>query len=107
MSEAIAVGCLGIIGHLLGQPSRMGELTESNEAQALELDDRPDFAGGTNLSQVATSQKQMSASVFNNLFSVLTPAPVLTPEEYDGWQYRWKFFVFRPTCNFIPIMPYD
>ena len=68
MSEAIAVGCLGIIGHLLGQPSRMSELTaESNEAQALELDDRPDFAEGTNLPQVATSQKQKYKNVGQRL----------------------------------------
>lgn len=49
----------------------------------------------------------MSANVLNEFFSVLTPAPVLTPEEYDGWQYRWKFIVFRPACDFIPIMLYD
>lgn len=46
----------------------------------------------------------MAASVLNDLVAVLTPVPVLTPEEYDGWQYRWKAFVFRPACNFIPIV---
>ena len=65
----------------------------------------------SNLFKVATGQKQihwqMSARVLNDVFSVLTPPPALTPEEYDGWEYRWKFFVFRPACNFIQIMPYD
>ena len=49
----------------------------------------------------------MSAKALNDLFSVLTPPPALTPEEYDGWEYRWKFIVFRPACNFIPIMSYN
>lgn len=57
----------------------------------------------SNLFKVATGQTQihwqMSARVLNDVFSVLTPPPALTPEEYDGWEYRWKFFVFRPACN--------
>jgi len=36
------------------------------------------------------------ASAFNDLVSILTPVPVSIPEEYDGWQYRWKGLVFRP-----------
>ncbi|KAJ7781219.1 hypothetical protein B0H16DRAFT_1658848 [Mycena metata] len=30
------------------------------------------------------------------LLAALTPAPFLMPEEYDGLEFRWKWFVFRP-----------
>ncbi|KAJ7047349.1 hypothetical protein C8F04DRAFT_1205296 [Mycena alexandri] len=30
------------------------------------------------------------------LLAVLTPPPFLMPEEYDGLEFRWKWFVFRP-----------
>lgn len=45
------------------------------------------------------------ASVLNDFLSVLTPVPVSTPEQYDGWQYKWKFIVFRPARNFILFVP--
>ncbi|KXN89572.1 Coiled-coil domain-containing protein 47 [Leucoagaricus sp. SymC.cos] len=35
-------------------------------------------------------------SVFPRLLQGLTPPPVNIPEEYDGLQWRWKMFVFRP-----------
>ncbi|RXW25247.1 hypothetical protein EST38_g607 [Candolleomyces aberdarensis] len=35
-------------------------------------------------------------SFLSTLLAGITPPPVVTPEEYDGWEYRWKFFVFRP-----------
>lgn len=36
------------------------------------------------------------ASFLTNILASLTPPPVVTPEEYDGWQLRWKVLVFRP-----------
>ncbi|KAF8826741.1 hypothetical protein HHX47_DHR5000694 [Lentinula edodes] len=33
---------------------------------------------------------------FINVLSRLTPPPFAAPEEYDGLEYRWKLFVFRP-----------
>ncbi|KAE9410524.1 DUF1682-domain-containing protein [Gymnopus androsaceus JB14] len=33
---------------------------------------------------------------FLNIFSQITPPPFVTPEQYDGLEYRWKMFVFRP-----------
>ncbi|KAJ7908343.1 hypothetical protein B0H13DRAFT_2017186 [Mycena leptocephala] len=30
------------------------------------------------------------------LLASLTPAPFINPEEYDGLEFRWKYFVFRP-----------
>ncbi|KAF8165327.1 hypothetical protein B0H34DRAFT_233751 [Crassisporium funariophilum] len=32
----------------------------------------------------------------NQFLANITPPPVVTPEDYDGWQLRWKFIVFRP-----------
>ncbi|KAF8204994.1 hypothetical protein BJ912DRAFT_1073594 [Pholiota molesta] len=31
-----------------------------------------------------------------NFLTAITPPPVVTPEDYDGWQLRWKMLVFRP-----------
>ena len=45
----------------------------------------------------------MAANVLNDFLSVFTPVPISTPEEYDGWQYRWKFIVFRPACNLFQL----
>ncbi|KAH7914334.1 DUF1682-domain-containing protein [Hygrophoropsis aurantiaca] len=36
------------------------------------------------------------ASLLVKLVSSLTPPPFTQGEEYDGWEYRWKFLVFRP-----------
>ncbi|KDR83722.1 hypothetical protein GALMADRAFT_236069 [Galerina marginata CBS 339.88] len=36
------------------------------------------------------------ATILTQFLSGLTPPPVVTPEEYDGWQLRWKVLVFRP-----------
>ncbi|KAJ3785455.1 hypothetical protein GGU10DRAFT_354804 [Lentinula aff. detonsa] len=33
---------------------------------------------------------------FINILSHLTPPPFTAPEEYDGLEYRWKLFTFRP-----------
>ncbi|KAF8974544.1 hypothetical protein BDZ97DRAFT_1911717 [Flammula alnicola] len=35
-------------------------------------------------------------SFLNQFLTTITPPPVVTPEEYDGWQLRWKLLVFRP-----------
>ncbi len=37
-------------------------------------------------------------SVLPKLLAGLTPPPVNVQEEYDGLQWRWKIFVFRPAC---------
>ncbi|KAG6814195.1 hypothetical protein H0H92_000872 [Tricholoma furcatifolium] len=36
------------------------------------------------------------ASFLQQALQVLTPPPVIIPSEYDGLEYRWKFFTFRP-----------
>lgn len=38
-------------------------------------------------------------SVFTKLLAGLTPPPVVVPEDYDGLEWRWKFFTFRPACT--------
>lgn len=35
-------------------------------------------------------------NVFGTLGALLTPPPAHTAYEYDGLQYRWTIFVFRP-----------
>ncbi|KAF9259522.1 DUF1682-domain-containing protein [Marasmius fiardii PR-910] len=35
-------------------------------------------------------------SFAGSLFQAITPPQVSVPEEYDGLQYKWKMFVFRP-----------
>ncbi|ESK96001.1 duf1682 family protein [Moniliophthora roreri MCA 2997] len=35
-------------------------------------------------------------SVVTNILASFAPPPVVVPEEYDGWEARWKMFVFRP-----------
>lgn len=37
-------------------------------------------------------------SALLKFFATLTPPPVNVQEEYDGLQWRWKMFVFRPAC---------
>jgi len=41
------------------------------------------------------------ASVFNDFIAGITPPPVVTPEEYEGWQLKWKALVFRPARMFL------
>ncbi|PPQ72906.1 hypothetical protein CVT26_014569 [Gymnopilus dilepis] len=36
------------------------------------------------------------ASVLTQLLGAITPPPITTPEDYDGWELRWKVLVFRP-----------
>ena len=44
----------------------------------------------------------VSAMSFNPLIalSALTPPPPNLTEDYDGIEYRWKMFTFRPACKF-------
>lgn len=35
-------------------------------------------------------------SFINELLAGITPPPIVTPEHYDGWQLKWRIFVFRP-----------
>ncbi|KAJ8086630.1 hypothetical protein PM082_005453 [Marasmius tenuissimus] len=35
-------------------------------------------------------------SFVGSLLQSITPPPISVPEEYDGLEYRWKIFVFRP-----------
>lgn len=35
-------------------------------------------------------------NILTNVLSQLTPPPIVNPLEYDGWEYKWKFLVFRP-----------
>ena len=41
------------------------------------------------------------ASALNQLLASLTPPPVINPVEYEGLEYRWKMFVFRPAREFL------
>ncbi|KAF8913918.1 hypothetical protein CPB84DRAFT_1757911 [Gymnopilus junonius] len=38
----------------------------------------------------------MATTFLSQLLAAVTPPPILTPEQYDGWQFRWKVLVFRP-----------
>jgi len=40
------------------------------------------------------------ATVLVKLLAGITPPPVVTPKEYDGWELKWKALVFRPACTF-------
>lgn len=35
-----------------------------------------------------------------NLVKLLTPAPVVLPDYYDGIEYRWKSLTFRPAREY-------
>ncbi|KAF9485337.1 DUF1682-domain-containing protein [Pholiota conissans] len=35
-------------------------------------------------------------SFLTDFLTVITPPPIVTPDDYDGWQLRWKLLVFRP-----------
>ncbi|KAL0579687.1 hypothetical protein V5O48_002317 [Marasmius crinis-equi] len=35
-------------------------------------------------------------SFVGSILQAITPPPISVPEEYDGWEYKWKMFVFRP-----------
>jgi hypothetical protein len=43
------------------------------------------------------------ASALSQLLAGLTPPPVINPVEYDGLEYRWNMFVFRPARELSPI----
>jgi len=43
-------------------------------------------------------------NVFGTLGKLLTPPPAYTDYEYDGLEYRWTIFVFRPARE-SPIRP--
>jgi hypothetical protein len=60
-----------------------------------------DIAGpnSTGPSSSLLSKKQMSAALVK-LLAAITPPPIVTPKEYDGWQLKWKSLVFRPACTF-------
>ncbi|THV08549.1 DUF1682-domain-containing protein [Dendrothele bispora CBS 962.96] len=36
------------------------------------------------------------ASGFLNILQKITPPPIENPVDYDGWELKWKFLVFRP-----------
>ena len=38
----------------------------------------------------------MTSQVLKDVARFLTPAPPVLDSEYDGWEYSWKMFVFRP-----------
>lgn len=40
-------------------------------------------------------------SLIANFLQSLTPPPFVNTPEYDGWEYRWKLFVFRPAREYI------
>lgn len=39
-------------------------------------------------------------SFLTTVLSRLTPPPYENPVDYDGWEYKWRFLVFRPACKF-------
>lgn len=43
--------------------------------------------------------------VFGTLGKLLTPPPAYTGSEYDGLEYRWTIFVFRPARELLQIPP--
>ena len=46
----------------------------------------------------------MASQGLKQVLSLLTPPPLVVPEDYDGLEYRWKFLVFRPgrVCTLFP-----
>jgi hypothetical protein len=38
----------------------------------------------------------LATQFLRDLSRFLTPAPSILDSEYDGLEYTWKFFVFRP-----------
>jgi len=45
----------------------------------------------------------MASKILKDVTGFLTPAPPVFDDEYDGLEYTWKFFVFRPAREFQPI----
>jgi hypothetical protein len=44
----------------------------------------------------------MASELLKNLAQALTPPPPPPlDDEYDGLEYSWKYFVFRPACESI------
>ena len=44
----------------------------------------------------------MSFNPLQFALSALTPTPPNLPEDYDGLEYRWKMFTFRPARECMP-----
>lgn len=38
----------------------------------------------------------MASQLFRDVAQLLTPAPPVFDDDYDGLEFTWKFFVFRP-----------
>ena len=59
--------------------------------------------GGIEVYQLPRLLLQVSpllmAVSWDKFLAVFTHPPVVNPVEYDGLEYRWKFFVFRPACE--------
>jgi hypothetical protein len=36
------------------------------------------------------------ASLLVKIVGAMTPSPFVQPTDYDGWEVKWKFLVFRP-----------
>jgi hypothetical protein len=36
------------------------------------------------------------ASLLVKIVGAMTPPPFVQPTDYDGWEVKWKFLVFRP-----------
>lgn len=41
------------------------------------------------------------ATFLNTFLQSITPPPVVTPEQYDGYELKWKAIVFRPARMFV------
>jgi hypothetical protein len=47
-------------------------------------------------------EKAMASELLRNLAQAITPPPPPPlDDEYDGLEYSWKYFVFRPACESI------
>ncbi len=57
---------------------------------------RPDTAPVDSLSCLSVIMALTPPQVFKDLARFLTPAPPVLDSEYDGLEYSWKIFVFRP-----------
>lgn len=43
----------------------------------------------------------MATGGLAKFLSGLTPPPLEIPATYEGWEFKWKMFVFRPACKFF------
>jgi hypothetical protein len=45
---------------------------------------------------------QTLSPVFQKVLAIFTPSPLeFPPEEYDGWQFRYGRFIFRPASMYL------